>query len=272
MTYESFFSVTPLENQIDPHRQYSRFNSSVNLVNYVCKTATLTDYDPVCPFPFVNQEWGDIIGYRSTKFEHASDVVLGDCSQTFAESLGAWGFRIEQMFYMGLSVICAIGAFYLFLMLRRQRRKSESSMTLAEKLTLLNALSSVANSLAWIDFWCYSNIFPFWLMSFLKALTASTLMAIPASFITQAIKIVGSSGYETEVRLLVRQGYHHAASLHPFPTSGPCFVLCEALAISHRPLNSRGDFAQLPRVFHRFKRNIFHWCVRWHDQQYEGVD
>ena len=65
---------------------------------------------------------------------------------------------------------------------------------------MLNAIASSAHGIAWIDFWGYSNILPFWAMSFLKAVTASTLIAIPAVFITQAIKILVPAGYETESR------------------------------------------------------------------------
>ena len=88
---------------IDPLAQVTRFdNSSANLVDYVCRSATVTDYDPVCPFPFANEGWGEIVGYHKTDFEDSDKVVLGTCSITYASSLDAWGFVYEQAMYMSI--------------------------------------------------------------------------------------------------------------------------------------------------------------------------
>ena len=182
----------PLTSSIDPIDQFSRFNSSYNLVDYVCGTATDTDYDPVCPFPYINAGWGSVVGYHKTNFEDASSVTLGTCSITYASSLDVWGFVYERAVYMSISVGCTLGASYLFVQLRRHRHERRSasrssierrylgSLTLAEKLCLLNCLASAAHAVAWVDFWGYSATLPFQLVSFLKALTASTLISIPA--------------------------------------------------------------------------------------------
>ena len=109
-------------------------------------------------------------------------------------------------------MFCTVGAAYLFVQLRRHRHERRSvsrnslekqhlgALTLAEKLCLMNCLASSAHALAWVDFWGYSNILPFWFVSFLKAVTASSLISIPAVFITQAIRILVPAGYESEGR------------------------------------------------------------------------
>ena len=67
-------------------QQLTRFNSTSILTNYVCEREYfedgLTVYEPTCEFPYVNKGWA------SDGDEGFEDVVLGDCSITYADASG----------------------------------------------------------------------------------------------------------------------------------------------------------------------------------------
>ena len=172
------------------------FNSTSELVDYVCKTSTVADFVPVCPFPFINEGWGSIIKFRHTDFSDAagSGIVLQDCSITYGDSLSKWGAFEESCLYMTLNLLCALFCFQLLRFLGKERkRKAKGSRnpmlrnaaasvgscgwmgrsTITEKVCLGNAIISLFHSAAWVDFYGYFNVLPFVVSSALKAVCAS---------------------------------------------------------------------------------------------------
>jgi hypothetical protein len=174
------------------------FDSTTELVDYVCKTSSATDYVPVCPFPFINQGWGSIIKFRHTDFSEAAvaDIVFDDCSITYAESLSKWGIFEESCIYMTLNLVCALLCFQLLMVLSKERKLKAkgarnvvvrnrggggggsfcgwmSRSTITEKVCLGNAIISLFHSAAWLDFYGYFNILPFVVASALKAVCAA---------------------------------------------------------------------------------------------------
>ncbi|GMH54875.1 hypothetical protein TrRE_jg7752 [Triparma retinervis] len=189
------------------------FNSTSELVDYVCKTSTVADFVPVCPFPFINEGWGSIIKFRHTDFSDAagSGIVLQDCSITYGDSLSKWGAFEESCLYMTLNLLCALFCFQLLRFLGKERkRKAKGSRnpmlrnaaasvgscgwmgrsTITEKVCLGNAIISLFHSAAWVDFYGYFNVLPFVVSSALKAVCASGFLLICAALITQWIWIM----------------------------------------------------------------------------------
>mmetsp|Transcript_5629 Transcript_5629/g.11264 ORF Transcript_5629/g.11264 Transcript_5629/m.11264 type:complete len:510 (+) Transcript_5629:163-1692(+) len=180
------------------------FNSTEEEVDYVCRVSTRTDYTPVCPYPFINKGWGEIIKWRGTDFDKASEITLNDCSITFGEALSKWGAFEESMFYMTLNLILALLCFQLLnalgkerkLNARNARRAGQSGCgwlgrsTITEKVCLANAIISLFHSASWIDFYGYFNLLPVYVGSALKAVCAAGFLLICAALITQWIWIM----------------------------------------------------------------------------------
>tara|TARA_B110000305_G_scaffold11180_1_gene10657 strand:+ start:63 stop:650 length:588 start_codon:yes stop_codon:yes gene_type:complete len=107
------------EHLVGGFNQTGRFNSSVELIHYVCSNngafyggllakaswEHYYTYDPVCRFPYVNKGWykdGDqncdttVIEGSKIYSQCFEDVVMDDCTITFAQSTGDgfWGMNM----------------------------------------------------------------------------------------------------------------------------------------------------------------------------------
>jgi hypothetical protein len=193
-------------SDIGPAAQLSRFNTSQELVDYVCKTSTPTSYIPVCEYPYINAGWEKLVKVGSTDYANADQVTLGDCSMTMAESLEPVGYNAERFIQMSASGVVAVLSLFLLLKLRAVRhtvrkaaRTSRSSYeqhapSPSEVIAILNLISSVCQAVCWIDYWGYSRSIPYILTSILKAISASCMLAIPMVIITKSVELISTVG------------------------------------------------------------------------------
>ena len=143
------------------------FNTTEELVEYVCRTSTTSNYEEVCPFPYINKGWDSIIKWRGTNFDGASEVEANDCSITYGDSLVHFGMFEESCVYMTVNLVCALFCFHLLKVLGNERkrkakgargRRGESGegwlkeSTITEKVCLGNGLISLCHGVAWLDF------------------------------------------------------------------------------------------------------------------------
>ena len=118
----------------DGRGDFSRFNSSKELVDYTCKKPRTSKYKPVCPFPMVPWGWGKHGDANAT--HPFADVILGDCSITIAESTG--GVHTQRCVTWGL--VLAIQSLYILSHFSRARksRKSKKNNSTSEPSTWSN--------------------------------------------------------------------------------------------------------------------------------------
>jgi len=198
-----------MPSTIGPAAQELRFANSSDLLHYVCQTATPTSYSPICSYPYINAGWDDVVGQGSTLYSKSSSIVFADCSITMASALDEVGYGIEQWLQITMSVLTLVGSVFLMVKLRQVRHNlRESSHRLpnhsshhskappspSEIIALLNALSSLSMAIAWVDFWGYADVFPYMLVSALKAIAASCMIAIPMVIITKSVELISTVG------------------------------------------------------------------------------
>ena len=131
--------------------QTARFSNVSDLVMYVCEQPRplANDYDPVCPFPYVNRGWlgslgasdsdaaSDIVLKPSDNYDtslFSTNVVFNDCSQTMAEVLGT-PYTVKCAVYCLLSLIPTfLSCFFLKVMFESKKAKNKGK---AKKVALV---------------------------------------------------------------------------------------------------------------------------------------
>ena len=79
--------LTPEEYYSEPFNQKDRFNTSADLVNYVCAfypnnhPSRRSYYDPICPFPYVPAGWNLPVSNSTT-----ANITFGDCSLKMSDA------------------------------------------------------------------------------------------------------------------------------------------------------------------------------------------
>jgi hypothetical protein len=121
--------------------QTARFSNVSDLVMYVCEQPRplANDYDPVCPFPYVNRGWlgslandsdagSEIVLKPSDNYDtslFSTNVVFNDCSQTMAEVLGT-RYTVKCVVYCLLSLIpTLLSCFFLKVMFESKKAKNK---------------------------------------------------------------------------------------------------------------------------------------------------
>ena len=160
--------------------QLLRFNTSADLIEYVCYTADEYNYDPVCPFPFINAGWYDILHWmRNPSEAKYSAVKLGDGSILMSEAFGSWQYDLKSAIYCTFCLVGCFASFDLYFKRRRWRRQQNQRLTdeggnkllpslsmdpispaLFETVCLINGLVSFLLGLCWVDYVNYAHRLP----------------------------------------------------------------------------------------------------------------
>lgn len=158
-------------SDMGPSAQLERFDGPDDLVRYVCSTSTRTSYDPVCPFPYINGNWGAIVSQSGTDFSKAGEVDFPSCNITFASALHEVGYDLERWLQICASFMCFAGSLWLSVKLRGLRLKvrkaagrhqtGAAAPSPSEIIAWLNILSSLCQLVCWVDYWGFEHIWSY---------------------------------------------------------------------------------------------------------------
>ena len=168
------------------------FTTSEELIKFMCTPDP--KYAPLCQFPYINAGWNTVIDGGADPKGVYPDLVLNDCSITWADAVGS-RYSILQAIYAAISAIIFLVSLRWLYLLRALRvskgGKDKDKMNVGEKLSLLNCSASIIIFLiSAIDQMSWRDTLPYIVNSAMTGFAASVMCSIAITLVTSWITIV----------------------------------------------------------------------------------
>ena len=176
-----------------PNSYAGNFTSGSELYDYFCVGGRPDGekVKPVCEFPYTNAGW---LHDNQTGF---NDVVLGDCSITYADSMG--GFYGIKCLIFGLInfVSLCICLQYLYVLRSRRIMTKRKKRNLMENLTIINLCISTLHLICCIDYNAYRGTYTYLFKSVLQGAIAALFIIVGGSLITSWVSVIDGGKAKT---------------------------------------------------------------------------